>query len=371
MGPDETSETFGAPAPRGSGGPAAAGLVSVVIPCYNAAPFVAETIESVLSQSYGAVEIVAVDDASTDASWSVIERYADRVRTLRLPANRGGSHARNRGAELTRGEYLMFLDSDDLIAPDTLERLVATARDQPGVTAICAWERLRKVEGSWIAGPADVPLPSPEADPLPQWLESRWVPPCAVLWRREVYERTGGWDEEVSYDDDGDLMMRSFVRGARLAIADGGRAYYRDHGANRLSVGTDFSSAAKLRSGMRVVEKLGEELTERGELERYAVAIGVRYHRLALFGFQNGYRELARECVRRGVRLAGRRAVSHTGLGRSMERVVGLERKEALAQWLAARGLMSFGRRLITRRRQLSRPAAEPTPDAPPTLPAR
>jgi len=110
-------------------------LVSVVTACHNAEPFVAETIESVLAQTYRAVEQILVDDASTDGSWSVIERYTaahpDRVRALRLETNRGGCFARNRGAEQARGELLMFLDADDLISPDSVAALVEVVRDVP------------------------------------------------------------------------------------------------------------------------------------------------------------------------------------------------------------------------------------------------
>ncbi|MDP9348276.1 MAG: glycosyltransferase, partial [Gemmatimonadota bacterium] len=173
----------------GSEGFGAAPLVSVITPCYNAEPFVGETIRSVLAQTHPAVEHVLVDDASTDGSWAVIKRYAaehpERIRALRLEENRGGSHARNRGAELARGAFLMFLDADDLIAPDTLASLANAAGSHPAGIGICAWKRLRpREDGRWVTGPADVPLPPSDPDgALRAWLEvCSWVPPCAVLW---------------------------------------------------------------------------------------------------------------------------------------------------------------------------------------------
>ena len=339
--------------------------VSIVIPCYDAAAFVAETIESALAQTHPEVEVVVVDDASTDGSWQVIERYRDRVRALRLEANGGGSHARNRGAALARGDFLMFLDSDDVIAPDTVACLVAAIRDRPGATAVCRWERLAERKGRWTSAPADVPLPDPAADPLREWLRLRWVPPCAVLWRRDVYERTGGWDETISYNDDGELMMRSFVQGARLVLAPCGVARYRFHGASRITVGTDLTSERRLRSGMRVLEKLSSALEERGDADAYAVPIGTQYQLLAMYGFQNSHRSLARECIRLGRVRAGRRVVSPSLAGRLLERVLGLERKERLARLLARGGVATHGRRQFLRRRRLAalRP---PGPGAPP-----
>jgi glycosyltransferase involved in cell wall biosynthesis len=327
--------------------------VSVVIPCYNAAPFVAETLESVLAQTHPDVEIVVVDDGSSDGSWEVVAPYADRILALRLERNRGGSHARNRGAELATGSFLMFLDADDVLEPDTLACLVAALGDTRDATAICRWVRLKERGDQWITVPSEVPLLDPAGDPLRQWLSGRWVPPCAVLWRRGVYDRTGGWDEDISYNDDGDLMLRSFVQGTRLVTAPCGRALYRFHGAERMSVGSDLSSERKLRSGVRVLNKVKAALDERGDRYPYRVPLGVAYRRLALYGFQNAHTSLAREMLRAGHDLAGRRAVSHSRLGRMVERMLGLERKERLAQYLAARGITTPGRALLLRRQRL------------------
>ncbi len=195
-------------------------MVTVVIPCYNAAPFVGETIESVLAQTYANIELIVVDDASRDGSWEVIQSYGEQITALRLEENRGGSYARNRGAERARGEFLMFLDADDLIAPETIEALVQAVREQPGAIAACKWQRLVRTEGAWITVPGEVPLPPPVADHLAGWLEGSWVPPCAILWRRDAYERTGGWDEELAANQDGDIMMRALLEGARLVFAD-------------------------------------------------------------------------------------------------------------------------------------------------------
>jgi glycosyltransferase involved in cell wall biosynthesis len=331
-------------------------LVSVVTPCYNAALFVRETIDSVRAQTYPAIEHIVVDDGSTDESWEIIRSQEPPVTGVRLEQNRGGAYARNRGAERARGEFLMFLDADDILAPTTIAALVAAVRDRPGAIAYCPWRRLRSVGAQWVTGPAEMRLPVSKADHLKGWLTDSWVPTCSVLWRRETYECTGGWDEDLTWGDDGDLMLRALARGAGLVKAQGGEGYYRYHGHTRLSVSSDSGSERKFRSQMHVLEKLQAELERQGRLPPYATAIGLAYHRLVSRAFQQGHRKLARECLRRGESLAGPRAVSRTRAGRLLVRVFGIERKERIAAMLARFGIATPQRQQIRQLRQFEKP---------------
>jgi glycosyltransferase involved in cell wall biosynthesis len=316
----------------------------VITPCYNAARFVGETIAAVAAQTYPAIEHIVVDDASTDGSWDTIQAAGSRIRAIRSERNGGAARARNQGVALARGSYLMFLDADDVVAPDTVEALVRAARHANAI-AVCRWQRLLPENGSWRLEPAEIPLPAPEADHLREWIEGIWVPPCAVLWPRPLYDATGGWDETLSYDDDCDLMLRALVRGARLVHAAGGESHYRDHGAASLTLSRDLRSERSFRSGMRVNTNLVAELEAQGRLDQYAEAIGLVYHRLALLGFRWGHDESARECLELGARLAGTQAVSRTMVGRVMANLLGPERKEHLFNFFARFGLGSGDRR--------------------------
>jgi glycosyltransferase involved in cell wall biosynthesis len=345
-------------------------LVSVITPCYNAAPFVAETIESVRAQTWPDVEHIVVDDGSTDESWAVVQACVQRgtdgrLRAARLPANRGGSHARNQGAALARGEYMMFLDADDLIAPDTLRALVEALGERPMSVAICPWQELHRVEGAWRASSTEVPLPDPAGDVVGGWLAgSRWAPPCAVLWRRDAYEHTGGWDEEITANDDGDLMLRALLGGVRLVVTHAGCAYYRRHGDARLSLSGASFTEAWFASQMRVLDKVAAVLERQGRTEAFRRPLGLAYHRLALLAFQREQPALARRCQRAGERYVGQSDFSPTRLGRLLTRAVGLERKERLALWLAARGVLTPRRRKLgaLRGRYLAGGLPGPTP---------
>lgn len=329
-------------------------LVSVVVPCYNAAPYVAETLESILAQTHPAVEAIVVDDASTDGGWEVVQHYAarypERVRALRLSANRGGGYARNRGAELASGQYLMFLDADDFIAPGALAALVSIVRDVPGAIAVGDSRKVQRNEaGEWVKGGRDAALPPRDTDAaLRGWLDGTvWVPTCALLWRRDTYEATGGWDESLARNQDGDIAMRALVGGARMVVTPEITGFYRMHGDSRVSVSRNFVHVDKLRSQLRVIDRIAALLREQGRVEAFADSLAADYSSVALRAFQAGHWEFGRECVRQA-RGAGRgRPQSDTPVGRMLERVLGLEGKERLAQALARMGVMSSGRRTI------------------------
>jgi glycosyltransferase involved in cell wall biosynthesis len=326
--------------------------VSVITPCYNAAPFVEETIAAVAAQTYATIEHILVDDGSQDGTWDILQAHRDRVTLLRSPANRGGAHARNRGTELARGAFLMYLDADDVIGPDAIGALVDAVRGRPGTIGYCPWLRLRQVNGAWQSVPPPIPLPAPDADALHEWLNGIGVPPCAVLWRRDVYEATGGWDESLTLNDDTELMMRALVRGARLVRADGGAVYYREHPDTWVSVSRDLSSEDRLRSAMRSYQKVAAELRATGGLDKYALAIGRAFQQLAEIGFREGYRANARECLEFGRRFAGTQAVSRTWMGRFMTKLIGLELKELLFNACAYVGIGRRERRSAMRRRR-------------------
>ncbi len=324
-------------------------LASVVMPCHNAAEFVAEAMESALAQTYQPLELVVVDDASTDASWAVIEevaaRHPGRVTALRLERNRGGCHARNLGAATARGEFLIFLDADDALSPPTIAAMVAAVRDQPDGIAVTPWVHLEQVEGEWRETPASLELLEPGADIFRAWLEgTAWAPTSAVLWRRDVYERTGGWDESLAREQDDDLMMRAYSLGARIVRSEGGCACYRLQGGLGISV-TRGVAIEKLQSSVRVVEMLWREVQRHGRADELRSAVGNVYHQLALRGFQQGHVELARECLRRGNEMAGPRILSPKRVGRALERLLGLERKERVVQALARYGVATPERR--------------------------
>lgn len=295
--------------------------VSVIIPCYNAELFISETINSVLAQTYPNIEIVVVDDGSTDCSWQVIQTFGKRVHAIRQE-NSGGSCARNAGTRMARGKNLMFLDADDILAPDAVEHLVRALNGGADIAA-CPWRRLENVGDDWIkvqSGQAENP---PEGDFLLGWLSGWYVPTCSLLWTRGTYEKTGGWDESLCANQDGDLILRALLAGAKICYTDKGESYYRSHGPGRVSVSQNRGILA-FRSRMRVYEKVVDMLTALGCLERYRVPIGQRFHLLARINFETDV-ALAQECLKRSTEFAGDKAVLGSWSYRTLWRLMMLK----------------------------------------------
>ncbi len=173
--------------------------VSVIVPVYNGAATVAAALESILAQSFSDFEIVAVDDGSTDDSMKVIERYRPRVRVL-TQQNRGPSAARNLGVRNSSGEYLGFLDADDLWRPKFLERTVAALdKDSASVLVYTDLELADSTGlamGARLIGKRGLPT-------VRDMLERLWpILPSSVVMRRDAFERTGGFPEELTSFED-------------------------------------------------------------------------------------------------------------------------------------------------------------------------
>lgn len=212
-------------------------LVSVIVPMYNAERWVGAAIESALTQSWDAVEVVVVDDGSTDASLAVARRFeGDRVRVLSQP-NAGASAARNRGLAAASGDLVQYLDADDLLHRDKIAVQVDRLRaEAAGRIAAGAWGRFRDdpAEARFEPEPVWADLPSVD------WLVTSWngggmMHPAAWLTPRSVVERAGPWDTALSLNDDGEYFARVVLASSGVAFCPDARSYYRSGVAGSLS----------------------------------------------------------------------------------------------------------------------------------------
>jgi len=182
-------------------------LVSVVIPTYNRWPMLCEAVESVLCQSYKAFELIVVDDGSEDGTAQKLGRYGRALRVVFQP-RRGVAAARNLGIRSSEGGYLAFLDSDDLWRPDKLEIQVAYMEARPDVR-ICQTEEIWMRSGIRVNPKRRHRKPS--GDIFRSSLELCLVSPSAVMMRRSLLDRVGGFDESLTVCEDYDLWLRIAV----------------------------------------------------------------------------------------------------------------------------------------------------------------
>ena len=198
--------------------------VSCIIPCYNAERFLGEAIESVIAQTLSPAEIIVIDDGSTDGSATVAARYADRVSYLRQE-NAGPAAARNRGIELTHGNFVAFLDADDLWHPEKLERQAAKFTARPELEACVThltafWEVEVRHEQEALQGHART------RSSLPGYVMQ------TMLARRSAFAKAGILNPALRCGEDTEWFIRARDEGVVLELMPDVLVFRRFHANN-------------------------------------------------------------------------------------------------------------------------------------------
>ncbi|MBK8497418.1 MAG: glycosyltransferase [Flavobacteriales bacterium] len=223
--------------------------VSVIIPCLNVDAHVEATVRSALAQTHSDLEVIAVDDGSTDGTRIVLERLATEHRGRMMvigQSNRGACAARNAGVSVSTGDWLQFLDADDRLLPGKVERQLVLAVDADVVVG-----SFRNVFDDGRAPTVVQPL---TADPWESLVRTRMGTTSANLFRREAVLEAGGWDESLHSSQDYDLLFRLLKRGARIAWdeAVGCEVLKRRSGSiSRTNEGGNWKRYLELRCAMR------------------------------------------------------------------------------------------------------------------------
>jgi glycosyltransferase involved in cell wall biosynthesis len=256
-------------------------LVSIIVPSYNAAPWLAQTLESALAQTHPTREIIVVDDGSTDSSLELARGFETRgVRVFAEP-NRGASAARNLGLRHARGDFIQFLDADDLLAPDKISRqLERLSREPAGTVASAAWARFHAdpVEARFVTEPAWRDFPTPIDFQLLHFNEGWMMPPIAWLTPQAVIAKAGPWDERLSLNDDGEYFCRVLLASAGIAFCADARCFYRSGLPGSLSRRKDVKS---LRSMLLSIELCTETLERHGDTPAVRAALANVWQKLA------------------------------------------------------------------------------------------
>jgi glycosyltransferase involved in cell wall biosynthesis len=224
------------------------GVVSVVVPCYNGAKFIDDAVWSIRKQTYPAIDIVVINDGSTDNTQDLLDEHAKldpRVRVFSQD-NRGLSAARNVGIKQAQGEYICFLDADDVMLPEKLERQVQFLANEPSIDLVYSDYFI----GDPHLDPVGlVAVRIPSTDLIDAYACKNWFAPMSPLMRNKLIARVGEFDEKLRASEDWDYWIRCAQTG-KFAYLPGILAIYRRHDAEMHK-----DRQRMFRSGKQVIEK--------------------------------------------------------------------------------------------------------------------
>lgn len=190
-------------------------LVTVIIPCYNNADFIADAVNSVLQQDYPRIEVIVIDDGSTDSSVAVLQQFEDRIRLIRQ-ANQGPAAARNTGLKAATGDYIAFNDADDIWLPGKLMAQVSYMQQHPHIgmcfTQWKVWQQTQTLSDFISQLPPPI-LPLQKIDEQSGWLytqllEKSLMSTIAVMLRADVVQKVGFFNTKFGIGEDHDYWIR-------------------------------------------------------------------------------------------------------------------------------------------------------------------
>ncbi len=193
-------------------------LISVIIPAYNGEKYLAEAIESIHRQNYSPLEIIIVDDGSTDKTAQITKNLKGNVK-YNYQTNKGPAAARNKGLALARGEVIAFLDVDDLWPLDKLQNQVPRILDDPKLDVV-----LGRIKVLILPGVAEQDSHGPDT-------QINVHLGCAIF-RKSVFDKVGNFDETLRYSEDHDWFLRAREQSVSMTIVGQVTLHYRLHGKN-------------------------------------------------------------------------------------------------------------------------------------------
>ena len=240
-------------------------LVSIIIPTYNRAHIISETLDSVFAQTYSNWECIVVDDGSTDNTDAILASFIEkdsRFQYMHRPEHRlkSASTCRNIGFENSKGSYIQYLDSDDLLTENKLQeqvKILSTTSDY--AIATCRWARFRTL-GTEIKMIENLET-FQDFDSVELFLNALgnsmgYFPPHCYLIKRKLIEKSGGWNEYLSLNDDCEFMMRVLVNTENIYFSTEALVYYRYGSPTNLSSYNDEQRVIDLINSFKLIESL-------------------------------------------------------------------------------------------------------------------
>lgn len=236
-------------------------LVSIIIPVYNKSAFVKESIDSALAQSYPYIELVLINDGSIDGSLEILqeckEKYPDKINLIDSP-NQGVSAATNLGIQGSKGDYIQFLDADDLISPDKISTQISLLKGKEKTSlATCSYvgfidsiQDFREVSyRAFQSFESGIELL------LQFWERQEMLQPASYLTHRSLIEKAGPWDESLIINQDGEFFTRVLLHAKQIIYDSNSIVYYRTPGPNNVSQQKSEKAFSSLLNSFQLYEK--------------------------------------------------------------------------------------------------------------------
>ena len=247
-------------------------LVSICIPAYNAGKYIAEALDSVLGQTYSRIEVIVVNDGSSDETEAVLETYAKadiRLKVFHRP-NKGAAASRNYAFNQSKGELIKFFDADDIMSQSMVEQQVKVLHESQQYIASAEWGRFYNDDiNTFQANPEEVWKDMKSVDWIIESLKEggNMMQPGIFLIPRKIIEKIGGWNEQLSLIDDFEFMIRVLLAAERIRFTPDACLHYRSGITQSLSTqksrGAMESAYRSTQLGCRYI--LEKESSERAQ----------------------------------------------------------------------------------------------------------
>jgi glycosyltransferase involved in cell wall biosynthesis len=224
-------------------------LVSILIPAFNAGKWIGETVRSAMQQDWPKKEIIIVDDGSSDDTLRIARQFESKSVKVLTQKNRGASAARNRAFSIAQGDYIQWLDADDLLAPEKISWQIKKGDINPEsrILLSSAWGKFyyRKEKAKFIPNSLWQDL-TPVEWLLRKFNENVWMTNAVWLVSRKLAELAGPWNERLSLDDDGEYFCRVIAASERIQFVKQAKSYYRQGNTRSLSRATSDRACKSL-----------------------------------------------------------------------------------------------------------------------------
>ena len=281
--------------------------ISVIIPCYNAIRFLKDTLDSVFRQNHSNLEIIVIDDGSTDGSLEYLGGLQDARLMVKKNKGKGACAARNYGFQLSTGDYIQFLDADDFFSPEKIEEQVNLLKPNGAKIALCSTVHFTKKPEDGVIVDSDFLYSTncPTAFLLNLYGAKgahSMVQTSAWLTPRELIHKAGLWDESLHKDQDGEFFCRVVMQSEGIVYAPNSLNYYRKH-----SGGSNIANQKEkihVKSQLQALNSKKEQLLAASETKDFKNAFALQYKIIAINAYPK-FKDIYKQAIESSKALGG------------------------------------------------------------------